>query len=144
MLDEILSPGLRYILTTLVPQTIIPIVSVYAAAHRCVLHLTLIENGFLLHLLSLLILLLVANLLGTLQAVNKRRLARQHNAVPIPAIRGRLLGNLDIMSKMIRGFKHYSYHWMGELEEQHGVIYNLRLLGSDVVSARCGASVKLH
>ncbi|KAG9010037.1 hypothetical protein FRB94_011014 [Tulasnella sp. JGI-2019a] len=130
-----LTPGVRYLLTIIIPQAIIPATVVYAGTYPIISNFTPIKNPYLINGICLATLFGVANVFGALHALNQQRLARQLGAVPVPAVRGRLhfLGNVDVVIKMVRGFKGYAHGWLGELESEWGSFYNLRMLGGDTL-----------
>ncbi|KAG8878323.1 hypothetical protein FRB97_002619, partial [Tulasnella sp. 331] len=132
----LLSPGLRFLITTIIPHMILPVVAEYGAIHLAIARLTLVESRFLLSLLSLATLYLLWTATSLLHEYNERRAAAKLDASPVPVIRGpwRFPGNVDMIQRMMKDIEgDYNSQWLAELVIEHGDIFNMRLLGTDAI-----------
>lgn len=105
-------------------------------------HVVLLTSGVAVHLGVALRFVIYAGSILLLAAVRilyddmlQRRTARKMGAIPVPRVRGRWPGNIDVLLYILEEFETgYVLQSFQNLLDQHGVkTLNLRLLWSDLV-----------
>ncbi|KAG8861160.1 hypothetical protein FRB96_003110 [Tulasnella sp. 330] len=140
-----LSHGLRYLLVTVIPGTIIPAVAVFASIHFCVSRsLPTHGNGTILSL-DVLVIYLMIKLRSAYDARQEANLARQYNAIEVPILRGRwgLPGNIDVLVSMLKTIAaDYNHQFPANLAPIWGDLWNYKFWGSNMIFTTNPAYVK--
>lgn len=133
-----ISPGLKYLLLTLLPGTTLPAVAVIASIHYCVSHSLPTSGNGVIILLDVLVIYLILKLCSDYHARQQAKLARQHNAIPVPIMRGRwgLPGNIDMLPENLNAVTdNYAYQYHDDRVPIWGDIWNFKFFGADIVSS---------
>ncbi|KAG9014879.1 hypothetical protein FRB94_009037 [Tulasnella sp. JGI-2019a] len=140
-----ISPGVRYLIFTVIPETITPIIAVCATIHYCVSYVLPTFGKGVVVFLDALVICISIKLYSIYNARQQAYLARQMNAIPVPIMRGPwgLPGNIDVLWGMLKAFdEDYSGQFQADLEDTWGDLYNFRVLGEDIIFTTNPAYVK--
>lgn len=135
-----LSPCLSYIATYIIPKLITPPVTVYAVfellkylGHADVVPLSLrTRTGFTAVSFGLTVLYTVSKTWYHNLAQWRER--RALGAEPIPVVKGKWPGNLDVLLEMMRDQDtNYAQQLFEDWSHEYGTLYNIRVLWDDMV-----------
>ncbi|KAH9936562.1 cytochrome P450 [Fomitopsis serialis] len=122
-----LTPGLRLLLRFL-SSLIIPTVFIYGAARLAEHGIIYDVPTWVLAFAWIAYLPLTMAVRSVITWVQEERDIRRLGAVPIPAIKGRLPGNMDVVARLKTRTTHERIE---SLQQEHGIIFNTRLMAQN-------------
>lgn len=132
-----LSPGLRYVLSLILPKLAGPPALLLAIATAAE-HLGHGDDDYIRRIKSAPVLLgsifVVAFLRSQWTRWSQYREMKRLGAVPVPVVKGKWPGNLDVLLGLLKSFREdYATQFLEEKAAQYGYIYKLEMLGDEMV-----------